>query len=1453
MKVPQTSNRFFSVLVALALVAGFWIPPAGIQAAGTVSLTSIGTAYTQDFDTLASSGTSSTVPTGWDFSESGTGANTIYTAGTGSSNSGDTYSFGASGNTERAFGGLLSGSVTPTIGAQFTNNTGSTITSLVIAYTGEMWRAGVTNRNAADRIDFQLSTDANGLTTGTWVDHDGLDFNSPNIAATAGALDGNLSGNRTALSLTISSLNIANGSSFWIRWADYNISSSDDGLSVDDFSLTPQGVVTDPAPTVDSTVPADNATSVAVDADIVINFSEAVDVTSSSFTIDCTTSGEHTFGLSGSGTSVVTLDPDNGIEEGEACTVTVVAANVSDSDTNDPEDLMAEDYVFSFITDEAPTVAGTTPINGATGVASNANITIDFSEAVNVPDSFFDIFCTVSSAHSAAVSGSGTSTITLNPNSDFTPGESCTVTVHAAQVSDADAGDPPDAMAADYAFSFTVSASTDNAPAVTGTAPVDKATGVAVDTDISIDFSEAVTFPDSFFDIFCDASGAHTAVVSGSGSNIATLNPNTDFNADETCTVTVHKDLVSDVDSDDPPDAMAADYAFSFTTDAAPSVTGTTPADQAVGVIAAADVVVNFSEDVNVTTASFGISCGNSGAHSFALSGSGASYTLNPDSDFSGGETCTVTVYAAQVSDSDAGDPPDQMAANYVFDFTITADACGGPITPIYTIQGSGDASPVAGSTVSTEGIVVGDLQGTSELKGIFIQDATGDGNAATSDGLFVYNATSLAVNVGDKVRVRGAISEYNGLTEMGTPNLFLVCSTGTSVSPVSVTLPETTNGEMERYEGMLVSFAGPFTVDQTYFLGRYGQMTLSVGGRMYNPTNNNGLGDTADYNARRMLVLDDGSSVQNPNPIPYYAADGAVRAGDTVGALTGLLDQGAINATTPYILDYRLHPTTTPVFTQVNLRTTTPEAVGGTLKVASFNVLNYFNGNGDGTGFPTSRGASTLLEFTRQRTKIIAALTAIDADVVGLMEIENDGTDSLSAVQDLVNGLNDATAAGTYTFVVEPAPGTDEIKVAMIYKPGSVTPVGSAENYQVASYLDYTPLYDRSPLIQTFEQNSNGQQFAVIVNHFKSKGSCPASGADADQGDGQGCWNAKRVAQAEKLVEYINTLKTTVASVLVIGDLNAYGGEDPIATLKTGGMVDEVASRVPAETRYTYVFDGQAGNLDQALATPALDSQISDTTIWHINPDEPVVIDYNTEYKTVDLYTPTPYMASDHDPVIVGLELKAVTTTSVATSGSPSTVGQTVTFTATVSAASGTPTGTVQFKDNSADLGSPVALVNGQASLSTAALAAGSHTITAEYSGDADYNVSTGTLNGGQTVNKLNVTVSLVSSPNPLVNGNTVTFTATVSLSSSALRLPSAPAACAMTGSVSFKEGSTILGSPVALDSNCQAVLAYSAFTPGSHTIVAEYSGDSTYNPAASSSLIQQVNQILYFPIVKR
>lgn len=222
----QTISRAASALIACAFIASS-------ASASSISLTSV--TYTQDFNSLASSGTSDAVPAGWYFFESGsnTYVNQVYSSSTGSNSAGDVYSFGS--DSDRAFGSVSSNTFESIIGAKFTNNTGATINSLEIGYMGEMWRNGETTM---DSLDFQFSTDENtsSLSNGNWTDPVGnlLDFDSPNGTATA-----------TAVSGTISGLTIASGASFWIRWSDFNVTDTDDGLAIDDFSIT-AGTVPEP-------------------------------------------------------------------------------------------------------------------------------------------------------------------------------------------------------------------------------------------------------------------------------------------------------------------------------------------------------------------------------------------------------------------------------------------------------------------------------------------------------------------------------------------------------------------------------------------------------------------------------------------------------------------------------------------------------------------------------------------------------------------------------------------------------------------------------------------------------------------------------------------------------------------------------------------------------------------------------------------------------------------------------------------------------------------------------------------------------------------------------------------------------------------------------------------------------------------------------------------------------
>ncbi|HUF37857.1 MAG TPA: ExeM/NucH family extracellular endonuclease [Anaerolineales bacterium] len=576
--------------------------------------------------------------------------------------------------------------------------------------------------------------------------------------------------------------------------------------------------------------------------------------------------------------------------------------------------------------------------------------------------------------------------------------------------------------------------------------------------------------------------------------------------------------------------------------------------------------------------------------------------------------------------------------------------SCTGTPVFIHDVQGSGASSPLVGSAVEIAGVVVGDYQSTTTgLSGFFMQeeDADADADPLTSEGIFVFDAGfGIDVSVGDLVQVGGTVVEFFDLTELGSVTCLSVLSTGNPLpTAATIVLPVDDISDFEPFEGMLVTIAQELTVTETFSLGRFGEVTLSVGGRLYNPTNvvdpGTPANDLQDLNDRSRIQLDDGSNVQNPLPLPPYLGDGnTLRSGDTLPSLTGVLGF-AFGV-------YEIHPTGPITFTRANERTTEPDDVGGSLEIASFNVLNYFTTIDAGPDVcgplanQECRGADSATELTRQTDKIVNALLAIDADVVGLIEIENDAADA--AVAGLVAALNAVAGAGTYDYIATGPIGSDAIRVALIYKPASVTPVGA--HAILDSSVDPTFLDDknRPVLAQTFEEIASGETFTVAVNHLKSKGSSCDDVGDPDTGDGQGNCNLTRLAAAIALANWLAGDPTGSGDLdfLIIGDLNAYAMEDPIVALEDIGFIDLVEAFVGTDA-YSYVFRGQSGYLDHALANPAMATQVSGATIWHINADEPISLDYNTEFNQPGLYTDEPYRSSDHDPVIVGLDLGPV------------------------------------------------------------------------------------------------------------------------------------------------------------------------------------------------------------------
>ena len=618
-----------------------------------------------------------------------------------------------------------------------------------------------------------------------------------------------------------------------------------------------------------------------------------------------------------------------------------------------------------------------------------------------------------------------------------------------------------------------------------------------------------------------------------------------------------------------------------------------------------------------------------------------------------------IAGFTGTIQDGEAYNTPG--ASNEVFVPPPTGN-CGDPATLIHDIQGSGDTSPLAGTEVQIEGVVVGDFQNNAspddgELNGFYVQeqDADSDADAATSEGIFVFAPGAIDVATGDLVRVVGTAVDFPAgnatpVTEITSVGGVLVCASAEPLPAATVvTLPVAQISDFERYEGMLVTFPQALTISEFFNYDRFGEMVLTVD-RDFQPTavfdpDSAEAAALAEANRLNRITLDDGLSSQNPSFTRHpngeeFTLENRFRGGDTVANATGVIDHS-------FGL-YRVHPTEGADYSAVNLRPAAPEDVGGDLTVASFNVLNYFTTLDLGPDIcgPAAdqecRGADNAGELARQQAKIVAALAAIDADVVGLIEIENHPGDMPTAT--LVDALNTVVGAGTYDYIATGAIGTDAIRMAFIYRPSAVSPLGDVAILDSSVDPRFDDDRNRPVLAQAFEEVASGGIVTVAVNHLKSKGSgCGAPDDDPVQGN---C-NGTRTAAAEALVDWLATDPTGSGDLdaLIIGDLNAYDKEDPIEAIRAAGYA-ELVDQFQGEFAYSYLFDGQLGYLDTALASPTLASQVTGTTIWHINADEPDLLDYDTTFKSAAqdaLYAPDAYRSSDHDPVIVGLDLADV------------------------------------------------------------------------------------------------------------------------------------------------------------------------------------------------------------------
>jgi predicted extracellular nuclease len=622
----------------------------------------------------------------------------------------------------------------------------------------------------------------------------------------------------------------------------------------------------------------------------------------------------------------------------------------------------------------------------------------------------------------------------------------------------------------------------------------------------------------------------------------------------------------------------------------------------------------------------------------------------------------STTSYWVRVSN--AGGSADSAAA------IVSVPACSTSHIAINQVQGIGETSPLLGQTVTVRGVVVGDYEGPAPaLRGFYVQDLAADVDAdpATSEGVFVFESDNAnRVALGQVVQVTGKVSEFQGQTEIDVAATGVeACGTTAAVVPTDVTLPVPDVGGvayLERFEGMLVRFHQTLYVSEHFQLGRFGQIVMSSGGRLPQPTSITLPGPLANTqeaaNQLNQIIVDDEQNGQNPDPIEFgrfgnpLSASNTLRGGDTASNIVGVMTFGwAGNSASGNA--YRLRPVNAmgggvPNFQPSNPRPSGPPAVGGTLKAVGMNVLNYFltldaGGNVCGPVGHTQacRGANTAEERSRQQAKLNSALVKLNADVIGMSELEN--TDGVDPLFDIVTRLNTSLGSSVYSYINTGTIGTDDIRVGIIYKPARVMPAGTP-------LVDLNPVHNRPPVAQLFSDIATGERFTVVVNHFRSKGCStnPADPLDNDQNDGQSCFNATRVKQSQALLSWIqSTVLPAVKDpdVLLLGDFNSYAKEDPIRTIEEAGFTN-IVSRFSGPNAYSYVFSAEWGYIDHALVSRSMLPQVTGAGDYHINADEPSVLDYNEEFKSagqiVSLYNSDEFRIADHDPVMIGLALRA-------------------------------------------------------------------------------------------------------------------------------------------------------------------------------------------------------------------
>lgn len=525
--------------------------------------------------------------------------------------------------------------------------------------------------------------------------------------------------------------------------------------------------------------------------------------------------------------------------------------------------------------------------------------------------------------------------------------------------------------------------------------------------------------------------------------------------------------------------------------------------------------------------------------------------------------------------------------------------------------------SPYEGRSVSVEAIVSYVALSQCGLGGYFLAAEGGDdGDPQTSAGLFVYAPGAHAVEAGARLRVDGLVREHFGRTELVEDRVWALGDPGLEAVPPPLQLPPLDPAfAWERFEAMRVRLPGPLWVFDNHELGSRGRLGLAIGARRIAPTQLEFPAPSPAVPVAAALWLDDGCESGAPI-VPAHGVEASrpLRVGDRITQLEGIVDVDAAGD--------RIHGIAFDAVAD-NPRRFEPPPVGGRLRVVGFNIGRFAGlGRGGDGGV--------------QLAKLLAALGALDADILALSEVGH-GADS-TALNELVVGLRRAVGGRDYRAVVPDHDlGSGAIAVALIHDVRTVMAVGPAAVLDT----DVDPRFDdrrnRPVLAQHFETIDGRDSVLVSVAHLKSKaGSCAAVGDD-DHGDGQGACGGTRLSAARALGDWLARLAVQAdAPLLLMGDLNSYAAEPPIAALRAAGLSDLIAMHL-GDAAYTYVYRGTSGYLDHALAGPALRAEVRGVGIWHINADEAPLFAAGRPGATGQGAS-DPFRSSDHDPVIVGL-----------------------------------------------------------------------------------------------------------------------------------------------------------------------------------------------------------------------